>query len=501
MIATEGALSTRLLWLAAAALLTAAMLLGGGTRQALPAEAALQLFALLLGVCSLFAPMGGQFVGRSLLVLGWVACVVAIVAFQLLPLPVLLWQKLAGRGQFVEELRLANVVLDTRPLSLNPSATFRALLALVPPLVMLGLVARLDLDRRIRLLKWVLLLGLGSCVLGFAQLAGGSESALRWHEVTSSTNAVGAFANRNHLASLLALCLPLATAWLMVSFNRRPRDQRPAWLLVAVFVVILLVVGLAVTRSRAGVVLGIAAFAGIAVMAWLYRRRMSERHRRDQKFRRWLLLAAIIGMAISMQYGLADLLSRLKTDPLEDQRWTTAVNTLGAIRSYGLLGAGAGTFPSIYPAVEPPEQRSEYYVNRAHNDWLEWTLEGGLPMVVVLLAGLLMLARLGLDAVQSPSSRAPWRWAAWLGLALLLIHSLIDYPLRTSALSVVAALLVGCLMPELSKLGLSKASLSKPDLSESDLSKPDPAALAATLLWPQPDPDPDPNWTPNRVPN
>ncbi|MGQ0800770.1 MAG: O-antigen ligase family protein [Pseudomarimonas sp.] len=450
-MATEGTLSTRLLWLAAAALLTSALALGGGTRQALPAESALQLFALILGACSLFAPNAGQLPGRSLLVFGWVFCLVTLVATQLIPLPAAIWQQLAGRGALAQELELAGVAIGARPISVDPAATLRALLALLPPIVMLGLVARLDLDRRIRLLKWVLMLGLASCVLGFAQLAGGPSSELRWHAVTSTTNAVGAFANRNHLASLLSLCLPLATAWLMVSYYRAPRDQRPAWLLMAVFALILLVVGLAVTRSRAGVLLGIAAFAGIAVMAWLFRRRMSEGRRRDQKFRRWLLLAAIIGMAISMQYGLADLLSRLKTDPLEDKRWTTAINTLDAIDNFGVLGAGAGTFPSVYPSVEPPEQRSEYYVNRAHNDWLEWTLEGGLPMVVLILFGLALLARLGVDALQSPSSRAPWRWASLLGIGLLLIHSLIDYPLRTTALSVVAALLVGCLMPELSK--------------------------------------------------
>jgi len=445
---TEATPSTRLLWLAAAGLLLSSVLLGGGTRQALPAESVLQLLALFLGFCSLFAPLRWPTDQRQTQLLAWVACLLVVLMLQLLPIPAGMWSQLAGRNQLVEELALTGLTIGARPVSLEARATLRAILALLPPLVMLGLVARLDLDRRIRLLKLVLILGLLSCVLGFAQLAGGPDSDLRWHDVTSSTNAVGPFANRNHLASLLALCLPLGTAWLMVSYHRRPREQRPAWMLLASFVMVLLVVGLAVTRSRAGVLLGIAAFAGIAAMAWLYRRQMSEGQRRDQKFRRVLSLAVIIGIAVSMQFGLADLWGRLKSDPLEDQRWTTATNTMGAIRSFGLLGTGAGTFPSVYPSIEPPEQRSEYYVNRVHNDWLEWTLEGGVPLLLVIAAGLVLLLTLGLAAMRSESSRAPWRWAALIGIGLLSLHSLIDYPLRTSALAVIGALFVACLLPE-----------------------------------------------------
>ncbi len=438
----------RLLTAAAALLLLACVALGGGTRQALPFESLLQILALPILLLALFVRTEVALDLDSRLCIALIAAVSALLLLQLLPLPPQLWAVLPGRQALADELAAAGVGVGMRPLSLDPAATLRALLAWLPPVALFLLVRKLDLAQRILLLQCVLALGVAACLLGFAQLAGGSESPLRWHEVTSSTNAVGPFANRNHLAALLAVCLPLSAAWLMVSYRYQRPGRRTALLMLSFFLGVLLVVALSVTRSRAGVLLGVAAFFGIAAMAWLYRRRLDERDRRDRRLKRLLMLSAAIGLAISMQYGLLDLWSRLRSDPLEDQRWVTATNTVEAIRTFGLLGTGAGTFVDAYASVEKPTQRVEYYVNRAHNDWLEWTLEGGLPAVALILCSLGVLGRLLLDAVRSTSRRAPWRWASAIGIGLLLLHSLIDYPLRTTALAAVAALLIACLLPD-----------------------------------------------------
>ena len=123
-----------------------------------------------------------------------------------------------------------------------------------------------------------------------------------------------------------------------------------------------------------------------------------------------------------------------------------AQTTWNAAQHYGPLGTGAGTFVPVYQSVERPEERGQYFANRAHNDWLEWRLEGGWPLVFVLLVALLRLSRCLHGAWTSKHRMANWERAASLGLGLLLVHSLVDYPLRTTALACVAAFLLACVV-------------------------------------------------------
>jgi len=444
---TRASASGGLLFFACAFLLVACIALGGGTRQALPAEALLQLLALPFLLLGLFGRGAREFDTRAWLCSAWLTVVALVLLVQLVPLPSAVWTSLSGRQLLADELQLAGVELGWRPLSLDPQATLRAVLAMLAPAAVFLLAAKLNLRQRVLLLKLVLVLAIASMALGFAQLAGGSESRLRWHEVTSATNAVGPFANRNHLASLLAVCLPLSAAWLIAALRQRRQDLRAALTLAAGALLVLLIIGLAVTRSRSGVVLGAAAFFGVGIMVWLHRQRIEPGKTRPLQIRRWLLLACLIGVVVSMQYGLLDLWGRLRTDPLEDRRWQIAANTFEAISTFGVLGTGAGSFVAVYPSVEPEDERSEYFMNRAHNDWLEWALEGGLPLVVVILLGLVLISRLALESVRSESARAHWQSAAAIGLVLLGLHSALDYPLRTTALAAVASLLVACLLP------------------------------------------------------
>jgi len=429
-------------------LLAACLLLGGGTRQGSVAEAALQLLALASLMILLLHPVAWQLDRLRRACVLWVTAVCLLVLVQLLPLPLEVWTTLPGRSALAADLELAGVMPGWHPISVDPQATLRAGLALLPPIAVFLLAMHLSLQQQIRLLQVVILVALGSCVFGFAQLADGPNSALRWHEHTSTTNAVGSFANRNHLAALLAISLPLTAAWLMVGYEQQSADRRAALSLVACAISVLLLVGLAVTRSRAGVLLGLVGTVGIAWMAFRLRRQVDRRDRRHRRLHRWLALAAVVAVAVSLQFGLVELLGRLRSDPLEDRRWTIAATTVDAIKSYGWTGSGLGTFLTVYPSQEPVEQRNEYYVNRAHNDWLEWLLEGGLPLLIVILVGLGLLVRLSASMLAGTSRRAPWRWASLLGILMLLLHSVIDYPMRTTALASLMALLVACLLPE-----------------------------------------------------
>jgi O-antigen ligase len=47
-------------------------------------------------------------------------------------------------------------------------------------------------------------------------------------------------------------------------------------------------------------------------------------------------------------------------------------------------GFGLGIWPTVYPANALYDDGT--FVNEAHNDWLQWAVEGGVPLVAAMLA-------------------------------------------------------------------------------------------------------------------
>ncbi len=104
------------------------------------------------------------------------------------------------------------------------------------------------------------------------------------------------------------------------------------------------------------------------------------------------------------------------------------------------LGVGYGTFLTAYPTYEHGDAVIDRYINHAHNDYLELVFEGGLPALVLIAAFLILLLLRVARTIRLPLHRV-----ASLAVCVLLVHSLVDYPLRTMALSVTFCLLLGLL--------------------------------------------------------
>ena len=73
------------------------------------------------------------------------------------------------------------------------------------------------------------------------------------------------------------------------------------------------------------------------------------------------------------------------------------------------------------------------FANAAHNDWAQWTAEGGIPCAVAMLSILIWCAR---RALQAP-------WA--LGLPVLLVHCLFDFPMQIPAIALLSFVMLGAL--------------------------------------------------------
>jgi O-antigen ligase len=116
------------------------------------------------------------------------------------------------------------------------------------------------------------------------------------------------------------------------------------------------------------------------------------------------------------------------------------------------VGTGLGSFQQIYRTYEDPADASRQFVNHAHNDWAELALELSLPGLLLALIFMLWWGRRAAAAWTGDFSGAALARAAAVAIGVVLFHSLVDYPLRTSAIAALfgaaCALLLQAPIPE-----------------------------------------------------
>ncbi|MAY64105.1 MAG: hypothetical protein CML29_18020 [Rhizobiales bacterium] len=217
----------------------------------------------------------------------------------------------------------------------------------------------------------------------------------------------GLFANDNHLSALLCASIPLI-AYLGVC-RRRPRF--------AIMAILLILLSLLAIGSRAGILTGVSVLL-VSFLLLVWRTRTGG----------FVALGMIIVTTI---YGYGAF-ARIEIDDIEAvlDRSDFALTTLRALRENWVLGTGYGSFDLVYPHYERLDDVYPMFVNHAHNDFLEIALEGGLigmiGLAAYLVAVLLRLRSIG---------RAPLQLAAVLSVCVVLVHSAVDYPLRTMAMA------------------------------------------------------------------
>ena len=143
----------------------------------------------------------------------------------------------------------------------------------------------------------------------------------------------------------------------------------------AFIVLVVLVAAQAMARSRAGLGLTMVALVGRLRARHLTPPRHGSKRTDSAK----LLIGAIaVGGLFAVQFALYRLLDRFAVDPMADARIPFARNTIEAAKAYMPFGSGLGTFVPVYGMFEKPaDAMANTFANRAHNDVLEFWLEGG----------------------------------------------------------------------------------------------------------------------------
>jgi len=130
----------------------------------------------------------------------------------------------------------------------------------------------------------------------------------------------------------------------------------------------------------------------------------------------YLLLAVVFTAVV----GWTHLWERFQEpDPYRYRREMLA-SSVTMVRARPWTGFGMGSFETVYPAYARFDIGE--LVNHAHNDWAEWAVEGGLPLLLAFLLVAVAAARMALQR--------PWL----IGVLSVLIHSAVDFPMQEPAL-------------------------------------------------------------------
>jgi O-antigen ligase len=376
----------------------------------------------------------------------------------LMPLPADLWRSLAGRDFYFSALQAMSITLpDSFTLSLSPDATWASVLAGVPVIALFAVPFVLQEKALKNLLLLLLCVGAFQVLLSAFQLAMGKESFF-YFDLKATKAAVGSFANRNHLANLFVMCLPVCIYILIDQSKTKSSRRSNATLskesLKQIKLVSLIFVGfsflliLLSTVSRGGLISG---FIGLSLSIFIYLLSLGSKVSRKQRFIYLGAAVAFVGFAL-LASGLDGIKSRLGERLITDADVRNSISsaTFSAAFNFWPWGSGLGSYEAVFPRFQPAINLSGAdFIDYAHNDYAQILMELGLAGVVLLtvVAALFIDQTLNLMRIYRDEGRLPQRvlMQCYCGISLLafLLHCWVEFNMHIPALAMTAAFLGG----------------------------------------------------------
>jgi O-antigen ligase len=381
--------------------------IGGGTRPGLVTDSIVEVIAILSAAFVLSGPASAP-ISRSVKLM--CAAIIAVMVLQIIPLPIAVLNPF--RGEIIQQaLESAAGTASTSFITLGFGRTMEAMIFMIAVLGFFLAVLRLQPEKVVELIPFFLLGVVCNIIAGAIQFSISEEVAIEG--LLSYKITAGLFANINHFSTLLFITIPF-----LVYFGIIKGALKIGLAGLVAILIMLLAAG-----SRAGVAIGLM----ITVLSLFF---LSARSRLGSS------LVVLLFGALSF-YGM-QVWTRFEARELDREfgRLEFARTTLAGIWDNWLLGVGYGTFERAYQIYERPEMIFRVYVNHAHNDYLEIIFEGG------IIAAFLIAVYLILVHVQVWRHRGDaLRKVAYLSMLFILLHSLVDYPMRTIGLALTFAFL------------------------------------------------------------
>jgi hypothetical protein len=212
---------------------------------------------------------------------------------------------------------------------------------------------------------------------------------------------MGPFVNRNQYCAWIELVLPVSLYLAAV----HPRLRALFFTAAAV-----MTGSVVASTSRAGIAL--VAMEIVAVTLALAAHHAGNRRRLAVGAAQFVVLAAI---AVSV-VGWQESWGRWRNSGPEVLRQDALRASFQMVQARPWTGSGLGTWSRIYPRYAAIDRG--LFMNQAHNDWMQWAAEGGLPFFLFLFffAGI--------------SWKPAFQSIYGIGMVVFLLHALVDYPMQ-----------------------------------------------------------------------
>ncbi len=226
----------------------------------------------------------------------------------------------------------------------------------------------------------------------------------------------GPFVYKNHFAVFIELLIPVAF-YKMVSSGRQG----------AAYGVMLaaLLASVVASVSRGGLVVAFGELLVLAGASWAQRKVGGI-----TLLKVGIPLIALV-IAFSAVVGWGAMMRRFREPHPFQHRTELVESSLEMIEARPITGFGLGTWRTAYPQFGKFDIAR--LANEAHNDWVEWAAEGGLPFFALMLF------------FAAWVSRFAWRHTWGIGVPAVFVHCLIDFPTRIPALAALMFLFAGAL--------------------------------------------------------
>lgn len=271
-----------------------------------------------------------------------------------------------------------------------------------------------------------------SSVIALLQYFDAAAALQPWLHASSAGEAAGNLRQRNQLASLTAIGLAAALWW-------AGRGARLAWLAPAV---VLLAVANAATTSRTGLLHWLL-LSALAV-PWSGQARQRRLALCGAGLAAYAVAIAVLPVLLERFTGVTahSLLERVGGDYGCSSRRVLWGNVLQLVAQRPLLGWGWGELDYAHYLHLYPGARFCDILDNAHNLPLHLAVELGVP-AALLACGALAVAAWRARPWREPDAD---RRLAWSVLAVLAVHSLLEYPLWYGPFQLALGLALGLLL-------------------------------------------------------
>lgn len=343
-------------------------------------------------------------------------------------------------------------------------------------LMLISVVTLMDTSQLVRVSTsaWLTAAGL-SAVLGLLQYFGATEWLGVWANGTRLGEAFGNLRQRNQYATLTSIGLLVALWW---ATSKRVAFRIDVGVAIALGL-ILLALGNAASGSRTG----LSQWILIALLCLWWQ------HQGTEKIGFLALMAlALYGVGLFLlplelklltQVDSAGLMGRLGENVGCSSRKVLWSNVLYLIAQKPWFGWGWGELDYAHFITLYPEGSARFceILDNAHNLPLHLAVELGVPVALLVCGGLVWL----IGTAKPWQERDPTRQMAWGILAVIGLHSLLEYPLWYGPFQMAVVLCVAILSGVLDTL--RKAMLQIPVATGMALGTTVIGAVLALALW------------------